>query len=320
MDIYDIIIIGGGPGGIGAAVEAKLLGIDRVLLLEKSENHSSTIRKFYKDRKRVDKDWQGRKVELIGNILFNDGTKESTLNYFDKLLSEHKIDSRFNCEVLEVRKDEEKDLFEVHTSCFNKPFLAKNVIVAIGKMGKPNKPSYKIPPSLKKVVNFNLDKCGKGEKILVVGGGDSALEYALDLSDSNDVTLNYRRDRITKANPLNIEAINRAFDSGKVRAKLGVDIESLEDREGRVKVNFKNKESEIFDRVIYAIGGTTPVEFLKKCSIKLDEKNRPIFNENYETNIKGLFITGDIAFDSGGSIALALNQAYKIVDHILDKK
>ncbi len=315
MKLYDLIIIGGGPGGIGAAVEAKLFGIEKVLLIEKSDNHSDTIRRFYKDRKRVDKDWQGRSVDLIGNIKFTDGTKESTLDYFDRLLKEHKIDSRFNCEVLEVKK--EGDVFKVWSACENEPFLGKNVIVAIGRMGKPNKPSYKIPSSLRKVVNFNLDKCSKGEKILVVGGGDSAVEYAYDLGSANDVTLNYRRDEITRANPYNLSLIKKAFKENKIKPKLGVDIENIEDKDGKVKVNFKNKESEIYDRVIYAIGGTTPVDFLKKCSIKLDEKKRPLFDENYETKIKGLYITGDIAFDSGGSIAMALNQGYKIVKHIL---
>ncbi len=315
MELYDLIIIGGGPGGIGAAVEAKLFGIEKVLLIEKSDNHSDTIRRFYKDRKRVDKDWQGRSVDLIGNIKFTDGTKESTLDYFDRLLKEHEIDSRFNCEVLEVKK--EGDIFKVWSACEKEPFLGKNVIVAIGRMGKPNKPSYKIPSSLRKVVNFNLDKCSKGEKILVVGGGDSAVEYAYDLGSANDVTLNYRRDEITRANPYNISLIKKAFKENKVKPKLGVDIENIEDKDGKVKVNFKNKESEIYDRVIYAIGGTTPIDFLKKCSIELDEKNRPIFDENYETKIKGLYITGDIAFDSGGSIAMALNQGYKIVKHIL---
>ncbi len=317
MELYDIIIVGGGPGGIGAAVEAKLLGIDRVLLLEKGENHSTTIRKFYKDRKRVDKDWQGRKVELLGNIKFTDGTKESTLDYFDNLLKEHRIDAKFNCEVLEVKK--ENDIFKVFTACKDEPFFGKNVIVAIGKMGKPNKPSYKLPSSLKKVINFNLDKCSENEKILVVGGGDSAVEYAYDLGDKNDVTLNYRREKITRANPYNISLIQEAFKDGIVKPKLGVDIESVEDENGKVKVNFKDGKSEIYDRVIYAIGGTTPVDFLKKCSIKLDEKNKPIFDKNYETDIKGLFVSGDIAFDSGGSIAMALNQGYQIVKHILNR-
>ena len=55
IQIYDVVIIGGGPGGIGAAVEAKVLGLKSILMIEKGDNHSQTIRKFYKDNKRVDK-------------------------------------------------------------------------------------------------------------------------------------------------------------------------------------------------------------------------------------------------------------------------
>ena len=54
QEIFDIIIIGGGPGGIGSAIEAEVHGIAKILLIEKTENHSHTIRKFYKDNKRVD--------------------------------------------------------------------------------------------------------------------------------------------------------------------------------------------------------------------------------------------------------------------------
>ncbi len=315
-DIYDIVIIGGGPGGIGTAIEAKVLGLDKILLLEKSNNHSDTIRKFYKDNKRVDKDWQGQIVNIEGSVPFSDGTKESTLDFFDDLISSHKIDYHFNCEVDKIAK--ENDIFIIRSN--KGEFKSKNVVVAIGRMGKPNKPSYKIPPSIRSRVNFNLDKCDSGEKILVVGGGDSATEYAVELGKRNDVTLNYRRDTLTRPNPTNIKLITKAFEDGLVKPKLGVDIESLEDFEGRVKVNFKDNTSEVFDRVIYAIGGTTPVDFLKNANIKLDSKGEPIIKENLESLVNGLYIAGDIAFKSGGSIAIALNHGYRIVKDIISKR
>ena len=312
---YDLIIIGGGPGGIGAAVEANVLGVEKVLLIEKTDNHSHTIRKFYKDNKRVDKDWQGQAVELEGNVDFVDGTKESTLDYFDALLDNEKIDTRFNCAVEKVEKKE--GLFYVHTACGTD--VARSVIVSIGRMGKPNKPSYKIPPSLRSQINFNLDRCGSGEKILVVGGGDSAVEYACELSCCNDVTLTYRRDALSRPNPTNQKMIADFHQEGKVALRLGVDIEGLESEHGKVKVNFTDG-SEVYDRVIYAIGGTTPKDFLKSCGITLDESGEPIFDENYESEVEGLYIAGDIAFKSGGSIAIALNHGHRIVNHILSKE
>ena len=314
-EIYDLIIIGGGPGGIGSVVEAKVLGLKRVLLIEKADNHSHTIRKFYKDKKRVDKDWQGQEVVLEGNVAFVDGTKESTLDYFDKLLDDEVIDSRFNCEVTKVEK--EKDIFSVHTSCGVD--RAKNIIVSIGRMGKPNKPSYKIPPSIRTQVNYNLDKCGNGERILVVGGGDSAIEYACELSETNHVTLNYRRAKLGRPNPTNQAMIKSFSDNGRVILKLGVDIESVTNEQGEIRINFADDSHRFYDRAIYAIGGTTPKDFLKACGITLDDKGEPIFDENYQCQTEGLYIAGDIAFASGGSIAIALNHGYRIVTHILSR-
>jgi len=313
--LYDIIIIGGGPGGIGAAIESKVLGLEKILLLEKSDNHSDTIRKFYKDNKRVDKDWRGQIVNIEGNVPFCDGTKESTIDFFDDLIDSHKIDYYFNCEVVSIEKD--SDIFTIVSS--KDTFKAKNVVIAIGRMGKPNKPSYQIPPSIKKRVNFNLDRCRSGESILVVGGGDSASEYAVELAKNNKVTLNYRKEILTRPNPTNTKLITQAIKNGNIETKFGVDINSLENNSGLVQVNFEDKSSAVYERVIYALGGTTPVEFLKSSNIKLDSKGEPIIKPNLESSIKGLYIAGDIVFKSGGSIAIALNHGYKIVKDILEK-
>ena len=314
--IYDVIIIGGGPGGISATVESKTLGLKNILLIEKGDNHSQTIRKFYKENKRVDKDYKGQIVELSGNVNFEDGTKESTLDYFESLLDNDEIDTAFKSEVESVTKV--GDIFQVVTATAG--YQAKNIIVAIGKMGKPNKPDYKIPPSLKQVVNFNLDKCSSGEKLLIVGGGNSAAEYAVELSKTNTVTLNYRREKFNRLNDINEKLLLEYNGQEKLRLRLGMDIESLENQSGQVKVNFTDGYFTLYDRVVYAIGGTTPVDFLKKCGITLDENEHPIFDENYETEVPGLYVGGDIAVNSGGSIVIALNHSHHIVNHILSKR
>lgn len=314
--IHDIAIVGGGPGGIGSAVEAKAHGIEKILLIEKSENHSDTIRKYYKDNKRVDKDWKGQSIALEGNVDFFDGTKESTLNYFEKLLDNDEIDYSFNTEVENIKKLD--DYFEINSS--KGVFKALNVIVTIGKMGKPNKPSYKIPMSLKNNINFNLDKCSQGEKILVVGGGDTASEYAYELAEHNIVTLVYRKATFSRLSPKNEEILKRFNGEEKLRLRLATDILSIDNENGKVKVEFDDGYFTIYDRVIYAIGGSTPVDFLTKCGIKVNEKGSPIFDKNFQTNVRGLYVAGDIAFDSGGSIVMALNHAYHITNHIIKEK
>ncbi|NLK66492.1 MAG: NAD(P)-binding domain-containing protein [Campylobacteraceae bacterium] len=315
-ELYDIIVIGGGPCGLASVVEANIAGFKDVLLLEKGTNHSQTIRVFYKDNKRVDKEYKGMESETIGRVKFETGSKEDVLNYFDTLLDNDGIDAEFNTEVEKVVKGSD-GLFEVFTAKQN--YKAKYVIIAIGRMGKPNKPDYTIPRSLNPVVNFNLDKCGSHEKILVVGGGNSAVEYAIGLARNNLVTLSYRRNEFSRLNDINLRDIMYEERYGNLILRLGTDIESLENEEGKVVVKFKGGKELVYDRVIYAIGGSTPVDFMKNSNVKLDEDEVPIVNEYCETDIEGLYIGGDLITKKGGSIVFALNHSSTIINHIKSK-
>ncbi|WP_457599508.1 NAD(P)-binding domain-containing protein [Hydrogenimonas sp.] len=312
--IHNLVIIGAGPAGIATAVESYILGIRDIVVLEKDQNHNATIRKYYKENKRVDKDWKGQKVELDGNIYFMDGTKESTLDFFDEIIAHHSVELRTHTEVQKIVRN--GDHFDVMIP--GGSIKARYVVVTIGRMGKPNKPDYKIPPAIKKRVNYTLDECGEGEKVLVVGGGDSAVEYAVDLAEKNDVTICYRRETFRRANPTNQTDIANAIAHGEVRPYLGVNIEGLEEADGKVRVLFAEREPEIFDRVIYAIGGTTPSAFLQGSGIRVED-GKPVHDENYMTDVPGLYVAGDITQESGGSIALGLNHGYAIAHHIMDK-
>ncbi|MDR0746402.1 MAG: NAD(P)-binding domain-containing protein [Helicobacteraceae bacterium] len=310
-DIYDLAVIGGGPAGIASAVEASVLGLN-VVLFEKGENHSTTIRTFYKDNKRVDKDWRGQKIVLEGTVHFMEGTKESTIELFDALIKSAAIETRFKTEIVEVIPE---DRFYIKTGA-GEEFTANNVIIAIGYMSKPNKPNYELPSSLKQRVHFNLDSFSSGEKVLVVGGGNSAAEYAYYLSDNNSVTLSYRKDRFSRLNPVNEDIVTRLEQADKLRLKLGVDIVGMRDQDGLPSIDFADGTTEAFDRVLYALGGSSPLDFLKRCRVELDGAGRAAFDENYQTSVRGLYVAGDIAAKVGGSIAASLNHAYRIVNHI----
>ena len=310
---YDLIIVGGGPGGIAAAVEAAILEMPSVLLLEKGDNHSTTIRKFYKDDKRVDKDYKGEALDLKGNIKFETATKGDVLDLFSECLFGNYIEAMFNTEVESIKKNGE--YLEVNTAD-NKKYISKYVVASIGKMGKPNKPDYAIPASLNAVVNFNIYKCKENEKVLVVGGGNSAVEYAYLLGKDNDVTINYRKAEFTRPNEKNLETIKEDIASGKVKARLGVDIKSIEDKEGKVLVHYTDGIDDTYDRVIYALGGVAPIDFLKRCNIELDEHGVPIVDDKHESSVENLFVAGDILYKSGGSIAKALNAGFDIVKNV----
>lgn len=311
MKIFDMVVIGAGPAGIAAGVEAKIKNKE-VIVLEKTDAICQTLVKFYKEGKRVDKAYKGCDSTNHGHINFEDGTKESTIETFQNAIKEHNLEVKLSSEVESVKKDGEN--FIVSTA--NENYICKNAVIAIGRMGKPNKPSYTLPITLTKIINFNANSASQGEKILVVGGGNSAAEYAIDLAKNNDVTLCYRRETFSRLNDINLEDIQKAFEQGSVKAKLGIDITGIKDENGKAKVNFTNDTNEIYDRIIYAIGGSTPLDFLQKCSIEVDEKGVPSFDENKESNIKGLFVAGDIASKNGASIVVGLNDSFKICNHL----
>ena len=328
--VFDIAVIGAGPGGVASVIEAKLAGIEKVVCLEKADSHNDMISKFYKKGKRVDKDWQGKKFEFIGNVTFEECSKEEYLEQMDKKIKDAGVEDKFkyNHHVYGVEKNSD-GIFEIGADHELGVIQAKKVIIAIGRMGKPNKPGYKFPGKIRPRLNFNLDKVQEGEKVLVVGGGDTAGEYAYGLVDMNmgcDVSLNYRRAEITRMNPTNKEIVERYIAEGKLGSKLGVDIEKVEPVEDdevtppRVKVFFKDGTTEIYDRVVYALGGTSPVDFLKNSGIELNEWGEPTYNEEtMETNVEGLYTIGDVV-TSAGSIALAFNHAYLAVKDIASKK
>lgn len=317
MEHYTIAVIGAGPGGISASVEATLKGLS-VILLEKGAEHNATLRKFYKDGKRVDRDYKGDKVELVGAIDFSDTNKEGALAMFDSLLEKHAINVAYNNDVESIQRQDNGSLL-IRTSG-NHSISADYAIITIGKMGQPNKPSYKIPPAILRQVNYNASSIQAGERLLIVGGGNSAVEYAIDLCASHDTTLNYRRTEFARINDTNKQELEKVIASGTLKTKLGVDIESLEEQGGKICAHFSDGSSDVFDRAIYAIGGSSPVDFLKKCNIELDSSNLPIVNEHLQTSVQGVFIAGDIGFKSGASVAMAIAQAQKIVSHIAGHK
>ncbi|CAA6817767.1 MAG: Thioredoxin reductase (EC [uncultured Sulfurovum sp.] len=326
--VVDIAIVGAGPGGMACAIEAKLAGIDNIVVFDKAPHHNDMIHKFYKKGKRVDKDWMGRKAEFEGNVSFDECSKEEYIQQMDDLLASHGVLEKFiyNTEIWNVLKGDD-GLFAINVG--DDVIKAKNVIVSVGRMGKPNKPGYKFPKAIRPRLNFNLSKVCNGEKVMIVGGGDTAGEYAyglVELEGMEDctVTLNYRKPTITRMNPINTEMTTKHLDAGTLLNKMGVDVESVEpvgdEGEERVQVNFTDGTSDVYERLVFALGGTSPKDFLVNSKIKTGKWDEPLMDEKtLETNISGLYTIGDVVTDQG-SIALAFNHASFVMNDIVSKR
>ncbi len=130
--------------------------------------------------------------------------------------------------------------------------------------------------------------------------------------------MSYRKREFTRLNEINKESIAALEKLNKIKILRESDIDSIEEREGNVKVNFKEEiyGSMSFDYVIYALGGSTPENFLKMIGIEFEGAD-PILKEHYETSVQGLFLLGDLtAGTRGGSIIWAFNSSNTAMNKI----
>ncbi|MGB0452295.1 MAG: NAD(P)-binding domain-containing protein [Bacteriovoracaceae bacterium] len=314
QSLYDLVVVGAGPAGISLAVEAKSSGIDpeKVIILEKFESHSWSIRKFYPDDKLVTANYKGQDAKCEGSLCLVDSSKDGTLNYLDQAISDHSLNVRYNQNVDEIKKLNSG----YYVVCSGKEcFVTKVIALAIGVLGKPNRPSYPIPNDISSKVSFDVtSKFYSNKKILVVGGGDSASEYCQFLAErGNKVSISYRKKEFIRMNEINRKSIEKMIKKDKVSGLLGTDIERLEKSEtGGVNVIFNSKETRSYDEIVYALGGSSPKDFLKAIGIKVSKDGPDMTNELESEQRQGIFLVGDISAGSkGGSINVAFNTAHQ---------
>ena len=312
-EMLDLLIVGAGPAGIATAVEARRAGIQRILLLEKGPSHSFSIEKLYTPGKRVDKVYLGQEVDCVGEVCIIDGTRETVLDTLDAFINQYELPIINGVEVASIQPLDEGG-FELKCSQ-GETWMSRTVVIAIGVFGRPNKPGYPIPTSLKGHIHFDLTQPPLvGESVLIVGGGNTALEYAEFLYSDHPTTLAYRGKTFEKANEINRSILEALEERGQVKVWRETDVTSIQDlpQGSRVGVSFKNGRLEAFDHVVYAIGGTTPEGFLKMAGIEV-ENRKPSHDHRFETNVPGLYLAGDLVAGGKGTIVKAFNTGHQVV-------
>lgn len=312
QSLYEVVIVGAGPAGISLASEAREMGIasEKILILEKAKDHSWSIRKFYPDEKLVMANYKGIDVSCSGSLCLSDSSKNQTLDYLGESIQNYGLQVLYNHSVEEIKKLRNGQ----YVVCSgNECFVTKTVAIAIGVLGRPNRPSYEIPSDISAKVFFDVtSKMITGKKVLVVGGGDSASEYVQYLAQKkNQVSLSYRQDRFSRMNDINLLTLMDYEKKGLCQLLLGTDILEIKKNDNEISVLFKNKETLIFDHIVYALGGTTPKNFLDAIGIKMT-KEGPEVSDFFESKQEGIFLLGDLtAGKGGGSINLAFNNSHK---------
>jgi thioredoxin reductase/NAD-dependent dihydropyrimidine dehydrogenase PreA subunit len=263
---YDLLIVGAGPAGFAASLAAKSHGL-RFVTIEQESLGGCVFQ--YPRAKLVMT--QPAEIPLVGKVRFRQSSKEELLEFWTGIERNTGVGPNMHYrERVESVQQEAGGEFVVGTS--QGEYRAATVLLAIGRRGTPRK--LGVPgEELAKVVYRLIDPVQyAGSRVLVVGGGDSALEAATSIAEAGgDVTLSYRGDTFARAKPRNRDAVGEAQQAGRLRVVFESQVERIE--QDRVLLRHQGEHLILpNDAVIVSVGGILPSEFLQRVGIHVETK------------------------------------------------
>ncbi len=208
-------------------------------------------------------------VPLVGKVKITETTKEKLMEFWNTTIKKTGLEVATMERVDSIEPD--KEGFEVKTS--KGVHHSKALLLTIGRRGTPRK--LDVPGENQDKVVYRLIDPDQyiGKHVLVVGGGDSALEAACSLAeaDTKSVTLSYRSGSFSRAKPKNREHVDRLAEQGLLDVRLNSNVGSIE--KDTVVIKGEDESSTIDnDAVIVCVGGVLPSGFLKAIGISVDTK------------------------------------------------
>lgn len=275
-EIYDAAIVGAGPAGIACALRSRELGL-RTIILE-SGNVLNTIKNYPEGK------------VLFGVPGYYRQKPQKLISLWEKDIQRAKIDVRA-CEPAEsIKKD--GYVFTVTTS--REKYTAKSVVLAFGIQGTPNR--LGVPGEDSPHVHYSLHdpKEFKGKKVLVVGGGDTAIEASVLLSRAGAIVQHsYRRDSFFRAKEDNVAA----FKKSRAKPLFGTNVVSIGNG-ATAEIEYADGKKQVVhaDHVFILVGSKPNTDILEKTGIALDKEGRPAYEKStFETSIPGIYVIGDLA-------------------------
>jgi len=260
----DVVIIGAGPAGIAASLSAMHHKLRYVTL--EQDSFGGTVSHYPRGKIVMT---APAELPLIGKMQFRETSKESLMAFWNEVK---------NKTGLKINTNERVDMVEQNDNGFivtsNKgTYHSKTILLSIGRRGTPRK--LGVPgEELSKVVYRLIDpEQYREQKVLVVGGGDSALEAALSIAaePGTQVSISYRSEAFNRAKPKNRDKIQAAVNDNKIQVYMKSNVKEI--RKDAVLIEQEGNEFSITnDAVIISAGGILPTAFLKSIGIEIQTK------------------------------------------------
>ncbi|MBP6674204.1 MAG: NAD(P)-binding domain-containing protein [Vitreoscilla sp.] len=266
-DMVDLLIVGAGPAGMSASLSAKLHKL-KFRIIEQEHSLGGAIFKYPRQKIAMT---APVKLAMVGLVKMHEISKEDLLEFWEGTRAKHDITIDYNHRMERIEPFDGG--FFVHTNQ-GAPIKARAVLLAIGRQGTPR--TLDVPGENTPKVAYRLidPHQYEGQKVLVVGGGDSALEAAIALGSIKGITsvLSYRSAAFSRVKGKNRDTLAKMQAEGTVDVRLQTQVLQITEKTVVLK-NEDGSTSEIDnDQVIVCAGGVLPTPLLKDVGIKFETK------------------------------------------------
>lgn len=262
---FDVAIIGAGPSGISATLSAVKNNLKYITF--EQDTIGGTVYSFPRAKVVMTSPLV---LPIYGKVNFKETSKDELLNLWNKILSDNNIQINENEKVVAVEKKDK--IFLITTTKGN--YTSEAIVICIGRRGSPRKLGVKGEDKPKVYYKLLDPELIHNQNILVVGGGDSAIESALLLAEeNNDVTISYRSESFSRLKEKNLQRINEAVDKNQIKVILNSTVYEIKDDSVILALTNSKETIEIQNDLVYVFaGGELPTEFLKKMGIVITKK------------------------------------------------